>query len=197
MSIPEKVTVTATVKSAEVPAEGDKDYKAALEIPAFKSKYPTTVYIPVDVTLRKGQTVSVSLKQGKLAKEDYDGTAYWHFQWRWDGLSTHAEPQAAPSAQEPRHEAPGAPDRYLGADHAPFRSPAQIIRGEAFGLALRRLEIELVASKTEEPMPLTMLAQDALYVAYVIERGKLPPREPNYQKPPRTPEPQEEEEAPQ
>lgn len=110
MSIPDSVTVDAVIKSAEMPAEGDKDYKAALEIPYFRSKYPTTVYVPVTVVLKKGQPITLNLTKGKLSKDDYDGSAWWHFTWRWAGIAApdaHAASTAASSKPPARTDATG------------------------------------------------------------------------------------------
>ena len=123
MSVPDTVEVDVVVKSAEQAGEGDKDYKTTLEIPYFKSKYPTTVYVPTAVSLKKGQALTVNLTKGKLSKDDYDGTAYWHWNWRWGSIR--ARPATAPpGAAAP----PESPDRRKGLEY----------RTDATGISIER-----------------------------------------------------------
>ena len=204
-------TETARDRIEAVLVKAGDELRAGKKVKVFEFKEQEADQYATRITWwppRKGESKPPELVLGQRYAVTFDkkptgdeGKFYRDFV---EAVPAHAAaspgPHTAPGAQEPRHEAPGAGNGHPGTQPVPFRSPAQIIRGEAFGLALHRWEVILADSKAEEPeVPLTMLAQDALYIAYVIERGKLPPREPNYQKPPRTPEPepQEEQEAPQ
>ena len=97
MAIEEQVVVTATVKGKEELEDG---YKLTLDIPVFKTKYPTQIWgVPPEnaAKLKSGQPAVMTLERGAKAKDDYAGDAYWHYRWRWGSLGE------APGATEPRH----------------------------------------------------------------------------------------------
>ena len=200
MSIPEKVTVTATVKSREELEDG---WKLTLDVPSFKSKYPTVVYgCPVadGGPLKAGTSHSIVLERGKKQKEDYSGDAYWHHNWRWGGLSGRgpvlhpvAAPTDAPSAPEGSHEAPDAGNGHSGArtDPTGISIERQVSLKTAVELTIARIA---AGHYKAEDRPTYHVVQVADFFARWL-RGQVdvkalaPTAQP--------PQPQEEQEAPQ
>ena len=95
MDVKEDVLVAATVKGKE---ELDDGYAVTLDVPAFKSKYPTKVYgcsAAEAKTFKAGNALNIRLTRGKL-QDGKDGGQYWHYNWRWGSLSGEA-----PAVQPP------------------------------------------------------------------------------------------------
>jgi hypothetical protein len=100
MEVPETITVSATVKekAQTTNSDGDPDYKLGLDIPDFKSKYPTVIWVSLEQgdALTVGKTYAFPLRRGSL-KDGKSGDAKWHFNWRYDSQAKYAdaEPEAA------------------------------------------------------------------------------------------------------
>ena len=97
----------------EVVAHGSHNGKPIiqLEIPAWQSKYPTTLYGVSDAdyaALPMGAKVSVTLKADKL-KDGKDGSAQWHYFWSLASATSSQPP--APQQQPQRGSARSVPAR--------------------------------------------------------------------------------------
>lgn len=134
------------------------------------SKFPTELRIPQDAKHAKellpGTTWAFVLKQGNKRKaqdgKEYDGSKDWHWWWDFDGVmpvsaSSSSQPPATPPL-DGTEQAPGSPKKQW----AEFRTPEQMIRGQALecatalacalvakGETMRSNEVMLVAGKYE------------------------------------------------
>ena len=94
MQVPETITVSATLKEKTQTTNTDNipDYKLGLDIPDFKSKYPTTIWVSLEQgnALTVGKTFAFPLRRGSL-KDGKSGDAKWHFNWRYDSQAQYAD----------------------------------------------------------------------------------------------------------
>ncbi len=99
MSIPERMIVSATVKSR---AEEESGYVLELEIPQFKSDYPTKVTRVKEAVAKllppQAEPYNIVLLRENL-KKNKEGTRFYDYYWGLEGLAT-AQEKAA-KAQEP------------------------------------------------------------------------------------------------
>ncbi len=100
MSIPERIIVSVAVKTR---AEEENGWVLELEIPQFKSKYPTKVTrVPEAVAqllAPRAAPYSIVLLRENL-KKDKTGTQPYDYYWGLEGLATTAE--TATKASEPK-----------------------------------------------------------------------------------------------
>ena len=94
MQVPETITVSATLKEKTQTTNTDNipDYKLGLDIPDFKSKYPTTIWVSLEQgnALTVGKTFAFPLRRGSL-KDGKSGDAKWHYNWRYDSQAQYAD----------------------------------------------------------------------------------------------------------
>jgi len=125
MSIPERMIVSATVKSRGEEAEG---FKLELDIPQFRSKFPTTVTrVPESVAkilTPRPEPYNVVLLRENL-KKDKTGTQPYDYYWGLEGLATPAETAAKAKEPDPLDER----------DHRIMRSTA-LAQAVSFGAYL-------------------------------------------------------------
>ena len=110
----------AYVVEAKVVTHGQHNGKpmTQLEIPAWGSQYPTTLYnvdTQTQALLPLGQTLKVELMADKL-KADKDPDRAWNFFWSFVRVAGADEPTAQPARTSVRANAPAAPLLGLGLD---------------------------------------------------------------------------------
>ncbi len=107
--IPERIIVSATVKSRgeEIGTEGSKGFALELEIPQFKSKYPTKVTRVPEAVAKlltpRTEPYSVVLLREHL-KKDKTGTQPYDYYWGVEGLATPEEKAVAVAKPDPLDE---------------------------------------------------------------------------------------------
>ncbi len=101
MSIPERMIVSATVKTR---AEEENGWVLELDIPQFKSKYPTKVTRVPEAIAKllapRAEPYSIVLLRENL-KKDKTGTQPYDYYWGLEGLATPAETAAKAKEPEP------------------------------------------------------------------------------------------------
>ena len=109
MTVPERMVVSATVKSR---AEEEDGFTLELEVPGFRSQYPTRVSrVPEAVAKllppRAEPYMVVLLRenpQKRKSGEPYSGDLPWHYYWGLEGLATVAETAAEVAELDPLEE---------------------------------------------------------------------------------------------
>ena len=166
--IPEQITTQVNVKGKE---ELEEDFKVTIEIPLFKSKYPTTVYVkPLDAAqLRVGVSYNAILHRSKL-QQGKDGGAFWMWQWRWGGIAKDGAPAASPAA----NNAPKPKDSPIFEDDVlvdPNAKPKPVTSFDSRELSIQR-QVSLKCANdvqiamTNKGVPMTDTAVLKLATAY-------------------------------
>ena len=101
MTIQERVVVTATVKSRAEEAEG---FKLELDIPSFRSRYPTLVSRVPEAVAKllppRDEPYTIVLRRQNL-KKDKEGRYPYDYYWGLDGLASPQEQAAKAEEPEP------------------------------------------------------------------------------------------------
>ena len=104
MTVAERMIVSATVKAR---AEEEDGWKLELDVPQFRSKYPTKVSRVKEAVAKllppRAEPYSVVLVRENLIK-DKKGDLPWHYYWGLEGLATPAETAAKAAEPEPLEE---------------------------------------------------------------------------------------------
>ena len=104
MSVAERMIVSATVKAR---AEEEDGWKLELDVPQFRSKYPTKVdRVPEAVAKLlppRAEPYSLVLVRQKLIGKN-SGDLPWHYYWGLEGLATPAETVAKAMEPDPLDE---------------------------------------------------------------------------------------------